>query len=98
LRGRKIDDGAGTKRKAVKKLFDNKHIKRERVRKEQMNELESEIERAKNANRQAKIRVRKTVLQTAEYKTADYAIQKRLLEEAEIKIMDKRYVAIIVII
>jgi hypothetical protein len=63
-----------------------------------MNELKSKIERAKNADRQAKIKIRKTVLQTAEYKTADYATQKRLLEKAEIKIMDKRYIAIIVII
>jgi hypothetical protein len=98
LRGRKIGDGAGTKRKAVEELSDNKHTKRGRVRKEQMNELESEIERAKNADRQAKTRARKTVLQTAEYKTADHATQKRLLEEAEIKMMDKRYVAIIVTI
>jgi hypothetical protein len=38
------------------------------------------------------------MLQTAEYKTADYVIQKRLLEKAEIKIIDKRYIAIIIII
>jgi hypothetical protein len=63
-----------------------------------MNKLESKIERAKNADRQAKTKIRKIVLQTVEYKTADHAIQKRLLEEAEIKIIDKRYVAIIVTI
>jgi hypothetical protein len=60
--------------------------------------LKSKIERAKNADRQTKIRVKKTVLQTAKYKTADYITQKRLLKKAEIKIMDKRYVTIIVII
>jgi hypothetical protein len=63
-----------------------------------MNELESKIQRAKNADRQIKIKIRKIVLQTVKYKTADHATQKRLLEEAEIKIMDKRYVAIIITI
>jgi hypothetical protein len=98
LRGRKIGDGAGMKRKAAEELSDNKHTKKGRVRKEQMNKLESEIERAKNADRQAKSRARQAVLKTAEYKTADHATQKRLVEEAEIKMMDKRYVAIIVTI
>jgi hypothetical protein len=63
-----------------------------------MNELKFKIERAKNADRQAKIKIRKTVLQTVKYKTANHAIQKRLLEEAEIKIIDKRYVTIIITI
>jgi hypothetical protein len=86
------------KKKAIKELSDNKHTKKRRVKKEQINKLKSKIERAKNADRQAKIRIRKTVLQTAEYKTADHATQKRLLEKAEIKIIDKQYVTIIVTI
>ena len=98
MKNRKIGNGISIKRKAVKELSDNKYIKKKRVRKEQINKLESEIERAKNADRQAKIRVRKIVLQTAEYKTADHTTQKRLLEEAEIKIMNKRYIAIIITI
>ena len=63
-----------------------------------MNKLESKIEQTKNIDYQAKLKIRQAVLKTAEYKTADYVIQKRLLKEAEIKIMNKRYIAIIIII
>ena len=94
LRGRKLGDGAGMKRKAVDELSDNKHTKKGRERKQQMSELECEIERSKNADRQAKARTRKKVMKTAEYQAASPATQKRLLEEAEIKMMNKRYVAI----
>jgi hypothetical protein len=94
LRGRKLGDGAGTKRKAADELSDNKHTKKGRERKQQMSELELEVERGKNADRQAKARTRKKIMKTTEYQAASPATQKRLLEEAEIKMMDKRYVAI----
>jgi hypothetical protein len=94
FRGRKLGDGAGMKRKATDELSDNKHTKKGRERKQQMSELECEIERGKNADRQAKARIKKSVMKTTEYQAASPATQKRLLEEAEIKLMNQRYVAI----
>jgi predicted outer membrane protein len=59
-----------------------------------MSELELKIKRGKNANRQAKARIRKKIIKTTEYQAVSPATQKRLLKEAEIKMMDKRYIAI----
>lgn len=98
LRGRKLGDGAGSKRKAEESLSNNPHSKRARARKEQMTETEHEIERAKNADRQAKKRVKEKITQGKDYMAADASGQELLLANAIAKEMDKRYITIIVAI
>jgi hypothetical protein len=82
------------KKKATNKLSDNKYTKKGRERKQQMSKLECEIKRNKNANRQAKTRIKKNVIKITEYQTTSPAIQKRLLEKAKIKLINQRYIAI----
>ena len=98
FRGRRIGDGAGVKRKAEESLSNNPHSKKARARKEQMTATENAIDRAKNADRQAKQRVRNKLLKDADYISADVAGRKQLLAAAEAKELEKRYVTIIVAI
>ena len=67
LKDRKLSNGTGIKRKATNKLSDNKHIKKGRERKQQINKLKYEIKRDKNTDRQTKTRIKKNVIKTTKH-------------------------------
>jgi hypothetical protein len=69
-RGPKPGTTAGRKRKPAEELSKNPHTKKARDRMANMNPIEAEIERAKNADRQAVTRALKALRTTSAYKNA----------------------------